>query len=112
MTLTLTETESRKTVTLNHEHLIQSNAGTMREFLGERLAPGDQVVIDLSKVLFMDSSGLGALVSGLKRVGATGTVTVVAPHRAVRTLFQLTRMDTVFTVVDRVDDAQAGGPKP
>ena len=49
----------------------------------------------------MDSSGLGALVAGLKRLGSLGA------HGAVQRLFQLTRMDKVFALHPTIDDAVA-----
>lgn len=112
MNLHLTPGDRGKTIRFGGEHLIQSEAAAVRAFLSSHLVDGDDVVFDLSTVVFMDSSGLGALVSGLKKVGATGSVTIAAPHRAVRKLLSLTRMDSVFRVVDRLDDAPTADPGP
>lgn len=63
-----------------------------------------RVVMDLSAVDFMDSSGLGAVVSALKllkgrRLELAGLTPVVAK------VFKLTRMDQVFTIHATLSDA-------
>ena len=57
-----------------------------------------RLVLDLGGVEFLDSSGLGALVSILKALGAQGTLAVCGARGPVLSLFQLTRMDKVFTI--------------
>ena len=67
----------------------------------------NQIVLDLSGVDFIDSSGLGALVSCLKRLGPRGSLAVAGATGAVSRLFTLTRMDKVFTLHPTVDAAVA-----
>ena len=57
-----------------------------------------RLVLDLAGVDFLDSSGLGALVSILKALGAQGTLAVCGARGPVLSLFQLTRMDKVFSI--------------
>lgn len=57
-----------------------------------------RVVIDLSGVSFVDSSGLGALVALLKRVGPTGSLVLAGVQPPVAKLLALTRLDRVFEV--------------
>jgi len=64
-----------------------------------------QIVLDLSGVDFIDSSGLGALVSCLKRLGPRGSLAVAGATGAVSRLFTLTRMDRVFALHPTVDSA-------
>jgi anti-sigma B factor antagonist len=66
-----------------------------------------QLVLDLAGVSFIDSSGLGALVSILKALGNRGTVLVCNVHGGVLSLFQLTRMDKVFTLLASREEAVA-----
>jgi anti-sigma B factor antagonist len=63
------------------------------------------LVIDLSELTFMDSSGLGALVSLLKIVGKHGGIAIAGPQAAVQALFRLTRMDKVFRIFPAVSPA-------
>lgn len=81
------------------------------------------LVIDLSEITFIDSSGLGALVSALKllkngrdrrraprqgqsrRVSARGDVRLAGAQPPVRTLLEVIRLDRVFPSFDSVDAA-------
>jgi anti-sigma B factor antagonist len=67
----------------------------------------NQLVLDLSGVDFVDSSGLGAIVACLKRLGPRGNLAIAGAKGAVSRLFTLTRMDKVFTLHDTVDAAVA-----
>jgi anti-sigma B factor antagonist len=58
-----------------------------------------QLVLDLSHVEFMDSSGLGALVAVLKRLGFHGALVVCGAREPIAGLFRLTRMDRVIRMV-------------
>ena len=58
------------------------------------------LVLDLSKVEFMDSSGLGAIVACLKHMGSSGSITLAAPTDPVMKVLRLTRMNQVFKVQD------------
>lgn len=87
-------------VRVSVDHLVQPSLAPLRAAVCEHFAPGDRIVVDLSRVTFMDSSALGVLINGLKRVGPDGGIEVIAPHPSVRALFRMTRMDRVFTLVD------------
>jgi anti-sigma B factor antagonist len=62
-------------------------------------------VLDLSGVEFVDSSGLGAIVSCLKRLGPRGSLAIAGAQGSVQRLFTLTRMDRVFPLHETVDAA-------
>jgi anti-anti-sigma factor len=67
-----------------------------------------QVVVDLQHVPFIDSSGLAALVSGLKTFGGdAANLKLAAPQSQARLLFELTMFDRVFDIYDTVDGAFA-----
>jgi anti-sigma B factor antagonist len=84
---------------------------TVREFkrLVEGVAlPGTRLVLDMSRVAFMDSSGLGALLSTLRALAASGgDLKVCHLTPAVRVLFELVRVHRVFDVVETREDALA-----
>lgn len=63
------------------------------------------IVLDLSFVNFVDSSGLGAIVSVLKQMGKNGRIVVCSLQTPVSALFKLTRMDKVFSIFDDVATA-------
>lgn len=70
-------------------------------------AGNDLIVLDLSAVSFMDSSGLGAMVSSLKMLGRKGDLVVSGVHQTVMSMFKLTRMDRVFRIFSNQDEAVA-----
>ena len=59
---------------------------------------GPRIVLDLSRVEFMDSSGLGAILAIRRGLPETHRLEVAALGPNVDRVFQLTRMDTVFTI--------------
>ena len=67
----------------------------------------DLVVLDLRKVEFIDSSGLGAIVAAMKNMGAERKLALAGLTPTVQRVFQLTRMDSVFSVFPTLDGALA-----
>lgn len=57
-----------------------------------------RVVLDLGRVEFIDSSGLGAIVAVMKMLAPDRRLDLAAPTPNVQRVLRLTRMDTVFTV--------------
>jgi len=57
-----------------------------------------RVLLDLSRVTFLDSSGLGAVVAAMKGAGPGRTLELAGLTPTVAKVFKLTRMDTVFTI--------------
>lgn len=67
-----------------------------------------RVVVDLSRVDFLDSSGLGAIVGVMKLLGAARPLELVGLTSNVAKVFRLTRMDTIFPIHATVGDAFPG----
>jgi anti-sigma B factor antagonist len=64
------------------------------------------VVIDMARLEYIDSSGLGALVAALRQAQAEdGTILLVAPSGVVARVLKVTGLDKVFSVCD--DEAEA-----
>lgn len=57
-----------------------------------------RVVLDMSRVMFLDSSGLGAVVSVMKALGPNRKLELSGLTANVQKVFHLTRMDSVFTI--------------
>ena len=84
-----------------------SRAPEFKEEIATRIASGHtKLVLDFSMVDFVDSTGLGALVNCMKRLGK-GQLSIVGVKGAVSRLFALTRMDQVFAVYPTMDAALA-----
>lgn len=71
----------------------------------EQLDPAStQLVIDLSDVTLLDSSGLGALVSLLNRAReGEGQLGLICPHRRLRRVFEITGLRRAFVFGDDLD---------
>jgi anti-sigma B factor antagonist len=75
---------------------------TMRETV--RVAP-PVVVLDLGRVEFIDSSGLGAIVATMKHLAPERELVLAGLTPTVDKVFRLTRMDTVFRLHPTLDHA-------
>ena len=60
--------------------------------------PSERVVLDLSHVEFLDSSGLGAVVGSMKQLGRARKLDLAGLTPTVEKVFRITRMDRVFRV--------------
>ena len=64
------------------------------------------VVVDLSKATFIDSTTLGVLVGGVKRLRpAGGSLTLVCADPNICKIFEITGLDRVFSIHDSRDEA-------
>jgi anti-sigma B factor antagonist len=79
----------------------------LQERLVEVLRDGfPSIVLDLSAVTFLDSTGLGVLITGLKRCrSAEGDLVLVTAQPNVLKVLEITGLNDVFKVHDSVDDA-------
>lgn len=102
---------SGRTVLLLAGELDVSSAPAMRRRLVEVLADGHvDLVADLSGVSFVDSSGLGILVGGVRRTRTRGGDLVLCGlEGSVRDVVELTGLDRAFTVRSTLEEALAGG---
>ena len=67
-----------------------------------------QLVVNMEKVEFLDSTGLGVLVGGLKRVRAhDGSLDLVCTQERILKIFRITGLTKVFGIHNTVDDAIA-----
>ncbi len=93
-------------VTLQGETLDANNAKALKTDLGPVLAPGAKLVFDLKAVRFVDSSGLGLLLSCLRQVHSSGgDLRLCDMAKAVRALFELVRMHRIFEIFSTRDEA-------
>jgi anti-sigma B factor antagonist len=67
-----------------------------------------QVIVDLGRVEFLDSTGLGVLVGALKRLrGVGGELSLVCAQERLLKIFRITGLDRVFTLHGSVEEAVA-----
>jgi anti-sigma B factor antagonist len=86
-----------------------ADANRIRRSLEDQLdGTRRSLVIDLSGVDFIDSSGLSALLAVIKAARRSeGDVVLAAPRPRVRALIELTRLDDVVSVLPTVAEASA-----
>jgi anti-sigma B factor antagonist len=85
------------------------SAPRLREKLVELVSEGHrQIVADLEAVDFLDSTGLGVLVGGLKRLRShEGDLTIVCSQPRILKVFEITGLTTVFRISETVEEATA-----
>jgi len=67
-----------------------------------------KIVVDMEKVDFLDSTGLGVLVEGLKRAKSRdGTLSIVVTQDKILKIFDITGLNKAFPIHRSVDDAVA-----
>jgi anti-sigma B factor antagonist len=95
-------------VQLPIEELDASNAAEFKHDMAPILESEANVVLDLARVRFVDSSGLGAFLSCLRRVNERGgDLKLCGMSKAVRGVFELVRMHRVFEIHPSREAAQA-----
>jgi anti-anti-sigma factor len=82
----------------------------MKKKLAEVVASGsNRLVIDLEKVSFVDSSGLGALISGLKAARvAGGDLRIARAGKQVRYILEVSTLDRVLRPYPTLEEALSG----
>ena len=82
------------------------SARELRAHIVERLADSSpRVVVDLTDVAFMDSSGLGALVGGWQLTREGGEFRIAGASPVVQRVLTITGMEQVFQLYPTVEDA-------
>lgn len=82
-------------------------APQFKEAVNEIIAGGQKhLIIDMAHVTYMDSSGFGTLLSATRRLRPQGgTINLVKCNTAIDRILRITRLNTVFTTFDNVQDA-------
>ncbi|MHB9035946.1 MAG: STAS domain-containing protein [Armatimonadota bacterium] len=66
-----------------------------------------ELIIDLTKVDYLDSTALGVLIGGLKRMREVdGNMVLICPSPRIRRVFEITGLDKIFDIYNSEDDAR------
>ena len=87
-----------------------ASAPSLSKALDEFLPIDAPIIVDLSDVTFIDSSGLSVLVQARQRLGTSSTgnpIRLVVVRPAVQRIFEITGLDQVFEIYDSNEGAQA-----
>jgi anti-sigma B factor antagonist len=83
-----------------------SSAPQLSEQLAALPTGASRAVVDLSEVTFIDSTGLGVLVAGWKRLDASGSkLDLVVTRPQVAKVLEVTGLDSVFRIFASLDEA-------
>lgn len=106
-----TTAETGATVVAPIGRLDMVAAPQLRAIVTETVAGGsNRLVVDLGGTQFLDSSGLGALIAGLKTTRqAGGDLRIARPNEQVQLVMELTQMNTVLRPYPTVEAALAAG---
>lgn len=94
-------------LTLLEERIDAHNSGELKEFILNLIEQGEaNIVVHLAKVRFIDSSGLGALLSGYKNAAAkAGKLSLSNVQPQVLSMFELTRLNRIFEIYRDLPEA-------
>ena len=89
------------------EYLIVGNRQKLKKRILDEIDKGKRkFVIDFSKSLYVDSSGLGVLISISKKIDEQdGELRIASLNKGLRTLFELTKLDTLFEIAENREEA-------
>lgn len=101
--------QDQVTVVEATEHRIDmETSAAFKATLDKLIAAGDRrVVINLGQVSFMDSAGLGAIMSVFKQLNGQGSLQVCGLQPRIRTLFDITRLARVIGLHESEGEAVA-----
>ncbi len=104
-----TRTEGDRTVVVVGGEIDVYTAPKLREQLIDLVSSGQyHLVVDMEGVEFLDSTGLGVLVGGLKRVRAhEGSLRLVCTQERILKIFRITGLTKVFPIHGSVEEAVA-----
>ena len=90
--------------------LIVGNRQELKALVQEGLDRGERkFLIDCTNTGYIDSSGLGALVTLSKKVRELGgELRIAGLNEDLRSLFELTKLDTLFNIAPTAEEALAG----
>jgi anti-sigma B factor antagonist len=109
LTLATREVDGKTVVAVGGEIDVYT-APKLRDKITELVGSGSyDLVVDLEGVEFLDSTGLGVLVGGLKKVRAhDGSLQLVCTQDRLLKIFRITGLAKVFTIHQSADAALAG----
>jgi len=94
-------------INVKEERLDAHNSGDLKNEMQKLFTEGNKnILVDLKDVRFIDSSGLGALVSGFKNaISHQGNLKLSSLQPQVKSMFELTRLHRVFEIFASTSEA-------
>ncbi len=71
-----------------------------------------EIIVDLTNVDYLDSTALGVLIGGLKRLREVdGNLALICPNARIRRVFEITGLDKIFDIYNSEDEARGAAGK-
>ncbi|MHB1863704.1 MAG: STAS domain-containing protein [Gemmatimonadaceae bacterium] len=101
MSFTITKQGDVSIVEIDGQLIVGNRQELKQKMLEELEGGARKLLVDFSKTGYIDSSGLGVLVSLSKRIREQGgELRLAALNEDLRTLFELTKLDTLFQIAE------------
>ena len=107
MKLNLEKINGCNVLFIQEERIDAHNSGELKEAILHLIEQGEiNIIVQLEHVRFIDSSGLGALLSGYKNAEAkSGKLALASMQQQVLSMFELTRLNRVFEIYADLNEA-------
>lgn len=95
---------------IKEDRIDAHNSGELKEAILRLIEQGEiNIIVQLEQVRFIDSSGLGALLSGYKNAAVkSGKLAIANMQQQVLSMFELTRLNRVFEIYADLNEAFEG----
>ncbi len=106
MNLNLEKINSFNVLNVKDERIDAHNSAELKDYMLQLIERGEtHIIVQLEHVRFIDSSGLGALLSGHKNTLAkSGRFVLTNIQQQVLSMFELTRLNRVFEIYDSINE--------
>lgn len=107
MNLNLEKMNGYSVINIQEERIDAHNSGELKAYILKLIEQNElNIIVQLENVRFIDSSGLGALLSGYKHAAAkSGKLSLVSCKPQVLSMFELTRLNRVFEIYTDLPEA-------
>lgn len=91
---------------INEKFLDALNAPAIKDNIQSNFKPKMNAILDLSKVEFLDSSGMGAILSSMRQLHTLeGQLKLAGVSQSVHTLFELVRFNRILEIFPNLEEA-------
>lgn len=104
--MNVTEKSGIRILTIETDHLDALNFDEIKNNMITNSEGAEKVVLNLSNITFVDSSGLGAILTAFRQISSSqGKLVIAEPRESVKVLFKLVRLSHMINVYESVDEA-------
>ncbi len=93
-------------ISFEREHLDALNSEKTKKLLLENIKDSDRIILNLEKIAFIDSSGLGVILTVFRNVKEkSGNMVICSVKESVKVLFKLVRLSHMIKIFDTEEEA-------